>query len=230
MNKNIVSKDTYAGMMYSLDFAYWYTYLKRRIAQGWSTEEVSFLLGRAPFYYTDFERMHNVGGILKEERILLDRVYQDSTTESMTFHREKYEVNEKRLVRVNIEDEGYYKDYKIIIPWVFASEESYMVNGKTKIRSCAAPKLTFREWKEEESLASVSDAIIDVREKLDRLLKSNYFKEGRAPDEIFQAVEFTGQYNLRIFPRHVKDGLYNLIKAGQMSVRNVDGRYMLFEI
>lgn len=230
MNKKITNKDTYAGIMYSMDFMYWYTYLKRRIAKGWSAEEVSFLLGRAPFYYSDFERMHNVGRILQEERMLLDRIYQDSTTESMTFHRERYETNEERLVRVNIEDQRFYKDYEIIIPWVLASKESYTENGKTKIRSCAVPDLTFREWKEEESLELVSDATIDIREKLNRLLKSKYFKEGRAPNEIFQVVEFTGQHNLQIFPKHLKDGLYNLIKAGVVYVRNVGGRYVLFEI
>src|SRR5690606_870207 len=230
MNKNITNKDTYAGIMYSMDFMYWYTYLKRRIAKGWSAEEVSFLFGRAPFYYSDFERMHNVGGALKEERMLLDRIYQDSTTESMTFHRERYEANEERLVRGNIEDERFYKDYEIIIPWALASKESYTESGKTKIRSCAVPDLTCREWKEEESLETVCDATIDIREKLDRLLKSKYINAGRAPDEIFQVVEFTGQYHLQIFPRHLKDGLYNLIKAGLLYIRNVDGRYVIFEI
>src|SRR5690606_19446645 len=148
----------------------------------------------------------------------------------MTCQRARYETNEERLVRVNIEDQRFYKDYEIIIPWVLASKESYTENGKTKIRSCAVPDLTFREWKEEESLESVSDATIDIREKLNRLLKSKYFKEGRAPDEIVQMVEFTGQYHLQIFPRHLKDGLYNLIKAGLLYIRNVHGRYVIFEI
>lgn len=230
MNKSNVIYDTYGGLMYSLDFTYWYTYLKRRIAKGWSAEEVSFLLGKAPFYYSDFERMHDVGNFLQRERIMLDRIYQDSTTESMTFHRESYEVNEERLVRVNIREEDFYRDYEIIIPWVLTNRETYTEGGKAKTRSCPVPDLTFREWKKEESLEIASDAAIDIREKLNRLLRRNYFKIGRAACEIFWEVEFTGQHNLRIFPKHLKDGLYNLIKAGIVYVRNANGRYVFLEV
>lgn len=230
MNKSKTNKDTNAGIMYSMDFRYWYTYLKRRIAKGWTSEEVSFLLGKAPFYYTDFESMHNVGTFLRRERILLDNIYQDATTESMAFHEEKYETNEKRLVRVHIEEELFYKDYEIVIPWTLTNRESYKENGKIKIRKCGVPDLTFKEWKEEESLESLSDATIDIREKLNSLMKLRYFKEGKSPHEIFRQVEFTGQHNLQIFPRHLKDGLYNLIKAGTMCVRNLDERYIFLEV
>lgn len=230
MKKIETNRDSYAGVMYSSDFVYWYTYLKRRIAKGWTTEELSFLLGKAPFYYNDFELMHDVGTFLRRERILLDSIYQDSTTESMAFHQEKYETNEKRLVRQNIEEELFYKDYEIIIPWTLTNRESYKENGKLKTRKCAVPALTFKEWKEQESLESLSDATIDIRERLNNLMKVKYFKEGRSSHEIFQQIEFTGQQNLKIYPRHLKDGLYNLIKVGNVYVRNADGRYLFFSV
>lgn len=230
MNTVQIKKDTYAGIMYSIDFNYWYTYLKRRIAKGWSAEELSFLLGRDPFYYTDFEHMHEVEKFLQRERILLDRIYEDSTVEPMTFHRESYELNEERLVRVNIEDEHFYKDYELIIPWGLASKELYMKDGERKTRSCPVPELTFREWKKEESLEELSDATIDIRNKLNRFLDNSGLKEGKTAMELFREVEFTGRHSLKIYPRHLKDGLYNLIKAGKVCVRNMNERYVFFEI
>ncbi|SKB54846.1 hypothetical protein SAMN05660841_01149 [Sphingobacterium nematocida] len=230
MEKIETGRNSYAGMMYSSDFVYWYTYLKRRIAKGWSSEELSFLLGKAPFYYNDFELMHVVGKFLQNERIMLDRIYQDSTVEPIMPVRESYETNEERLIRVNIEEGDFYREFELIVPWTFTPEQHYKEAGVWKSRKYTLPELTFKEWLINESLEMASDATIDIRHKLNRLLEKGELKEGRSAIELFQEVEFTGRHNLKLYPRHLKDGLYNLIKAGKVYVRNVNGRYVFFEV
>lgn len=229
MKKIETDRDSYAGMMYSSDFVYWYTYLKRRITKGWTTEDLSFLLGKAPFYYNDFERMHVVGKFLQNERLMLDRIYQDSTVEAIMPHRELYEINEERLIRVNIENGDFYRELELIVPWAFTPEQHYKEAGVWKSRKYTLPELTFKEWLLDESLEMASDANIDIRNKLSSLLHRGWLKEGRSAMEMFREVEFTGQHNLKIYPRHLKDGLYNLIKIGKVYVRNVNGRYVFFE-
>lgn len=230
MEKKVIERNSYAGVMYSTDFVYWYTYLKRRIAKGWSSEELSFLLGKAPFYYNDFELMHVVGKFLQNERIMLDRVYQDSTVESIMPVRQSYETNEERLIRVNIEEGDFCREFELIVPWTFTPEQRYKEGGVWKCKKYTLPELTFKEWLVDESLEMVSNATIDIRHKLNRLLEKGELKEGRSAIELFQEVEFTGRHNLKIYPRHLKDGLYNLIKVGKVYVRNVNGRYVFFEV
>ncbi len=230
MEKIEADRNSYAGMMYSSDFVYWYTYLKRRIAKGWSTEELSFLLGKAPFYYNDFELVHVVGKFLQSERIMLDRIYQDSTVESIMPVRESYETNEERLIRVNIEEGDFYREFELIVPWTFTPEQHYKEGGVWKSRKYILPELTFKEWLLDENLEMASDATIDIRHKLNRLLEKGELKEGKSAIELFREVEFTGRHNLKIYPRHLKDGLYNLIKAGKVYVRNVIGRYVFFAV
>lgn len=229
MENKVRDRISYAGVMYSSDFVYWYTYLKRRIAKGWSSEELSFLLGKAPFYYNDFELMHVVGKFLQNERIMLDRIYQDSTVESIMPVRESYETNEERLIRVNIEEGDFYREFELIVPWTFTPEQRYKEGGVWKCKKYTLPELIFKEWLVDESLEMASDATIDIRHKLNRLLEKGELKEGRSAIELFQEVEFTGRHSLKICPRHLKDGLYNLIKAGKVYVRNVNGRYVFFE-
>lgn len=56
MNTELTSKVSYSGMMYTHDFKAWYTYLKKRLDNEWSVEDLSFLLGKPPYYYADFEK------------------------------------------------------------------------------------------------------------------------------------------------------------------------------
>ncbi|ERJ59620.1 hypothetical protein [Sphingobacterium paucimobilis] len=229
MEKIAIGRNSYAGVMYSSDFVYWYTYLKRRIAKGWSSEELSFLLGKAPFYYNDFELMHVVGKFLQNERIMLDRIYQDSTVEPIMPSRKSYETNEERLIRVNIEEGEFYREFELIVPWTFLREERYKEDGVSKCKKYRLPELRFKEWFLEESLEMVSDATIDIRNKLNRFLDNRGLKDGKMAMELFREVEFTGRHNFKIYPRHLKNGLYNLIKAGKVYVRNMNQRYVFFE-
>lgn len=210
-----IIKSSYSGMMYSRDFQLWYTYLSRRLNQGWSTQDLSFLMGKPDHFYMDFEKMFQVSKFLSAESLLLDRVYFNSEVVPMAFHLEPYEVSTERIVRVKIEEDDVKWNYTIEIPWRFEL-------GK---KCSAAPLLYMEEWKAEKDLQLESDAMIHVRAKLDFLLDKKILERGKSSWELFQEVCTTGLSQLTIYPRHLKNCLYTMIQQGRVVVRNVENRY-----
>ncbi|WP_343563345.1 hypothetical protein [Sphingobacterium sp.] len=209
---------SYAGMMYSYDFQLWYTYFKRRIEKKWRPEELSFLLGKPDHAYLDFEKMFQVQKFLTQESILLDRIYASSRIETMKFHREKDEAPEERLVRFKIEEDEVKWNYSIEVPWAFLTEKE----------KPATPKLNFEEWKAEKDLQLESDAMLHVRQQLVELLERNYFEHGASALQMFRKVEYTGLAHLQIFPRHLKNVLYNFIQQNKLVVRSIENSYSFF--
>ncbi|MBE8719835.1 hypothetical protein [Sphingobacterium pedocola] len=67
MKRILTDHISHSGMMYASDFKQWYTYLKRRLDNEWTTEELSFLLGKPSYYYTDFEKMYKVPNFLQKK-------------------------------------------------------------------------------------------------------------------------------------------------------------------
>lgn len=205
-------------MMYSHDFQLWYTYLRRRIKNEWRPEELSFLLGKPDHAYLDFEKMFQIRKFVTQESILLDRIYASSRIENMEFHREQYEVSEERLVRLKIEEDEVKWSYSIEIPWKFSIGKKFP----------SIPALEFEEWKTEKDLQLESDAMLHVRQKLAELFERDFFKNGATAWQIFHKVEHTSLVHLRIFPRHLKNVLYNLIQQSRLVVRNMENSYAFF--
>jgi len=219
MKKNINQLVSYSGMMYTHDFKAWYTCLKKRLDNKWSMEDLSFLLGKPPYYYADFEKMFKVDDFLVKENALIRRVYGAFQTEKMEFDKHEYETNEERMVRLIIEDKGLWKNYNISIPWEFAV-------GKKKPPK---PSLTFEEWNGDEDIQMESDMLLHVRLELDKLLKLNFFKVRQPAIDIFERIKKTELYHHRIRPQHVKQGIYLLIQQAKIVVRSNGDRYCFHE-
>jgi hypothetical protein len=215
MKSDLIIKSSYSGMMYSHDFQLWYTYFNRRLKIGWSPYELSFLLGKPDHAYMDFEKLFEVPKFLFSESILLDSIYACSEIVPMEFYRERYEASRERIVRIKIVEDEVKWNYRIDVPWTFQ-------RGKDKP---AAPLLSLEEWKPEINLLVESDAMIHVRSRLEGLLARGGFEGGKSSWELFQNVRYTGLTKLVIYPRHLKNCLYQMIQQGKIVVRNVDDRY-----
>lgn len=217
MKKNVNQLVSYSGIMYTHDFKAWYTCLKKRLDNEWGMEDLSFLLGKPPYYYADFEKMFKVDDFLVKEDSMLRRIFGSFDTEKMEF--DKHETNEERMVRLIIEDKGLWKNYNISIPWEFAI-------GKKKP---PRPSLVFEEWKIDDDIQIESDTLLHVRLELDKLLKLNFFKVRQAAIDIFERIKKTELYHHRIRPQHVKQGIYLLIQQAKIVVRSNGDRYCFHE-
>lgn len=215
MKSDVIIKSSYSGMMYANDFQRWYTYFDRRLKAERSPSDLSFLLGKPDHFYMDFEKLFEVPKFLLSESILLDRIYACSEVVPMEFFREPYEGSTERIVRVKVVEDEVKWYYKIELGWTFQ-------RGKDKP---AAPLLSLEEWKPEINLLLESDAMIHVRSRLEGLLARGGFEEGKSSWELFQEVRHTGLSKLIIYPRHLKNCLYQMIQQGKIVVRNVDDRY-----
>ncbi|TYR38115.1 hypothetical protein FXV77_02200 [Sphingobacterium phlebotomi] len=219
MNTELTNKDSYSGMMYANDFKQWYTYLKKRLDNEWSAEDLSFLLGKPPYYYADFERMYKVGDFLAKESILLDRIYRSSCTEKMVFYKHPFEVPEERLVRLTVKEDKICRYYEISLPWEFDLKKA----------SLSQPSLVLEEWKKDGNIQMESDMLLHVRLELEKLLKYNFFKVRQTPIDIFERIKKTELYHHRIRPQHVKQGIYLLIQQAKIVVRSNGDRYCFYE-
>lgn len=208
-------KSSYSGMMYSHDFQLWYTYFNRRLKMGWSPYDLSFLLGKPDHAYLDFEKLFEVSKFLFSESILLDRIYASSEVVPMEFYREPYEGSTERIVRVRVVEDEVKWYYKIELGWTFQRGKDQPV----------APLLSLEEWKPEINLLLESDAMIHVRSRLEGLFSRGEFEEGKSSWELFQNVRHTGLSKLIIYPRHLKNCLYQMIQQGKIVVRNTKERY-----
>lgn len=215
MKTDQIMKTSYSGMMYSRDFQSWYTYFNRRLKAGWRPQDLSFLLGKPDHAYMDFEKIFEVHKFLFSESLLLDNIYACSEIVPMEFFREPHEPASERLVRVKVVEDEVKWYYKLELPWKFQRGKGYPI----------APLLDLEEWKPEIDLLLESDAMIHVRTKLEALLAVNGFDIGKTSWELFQLVRFTGLSKLTIYPRHLKNCLYQLIQQGRLVVRNVENRY-----
>jgi len=215
MNTGLTNKDSYSGMMYANDFKQWYTYLKRRLDCEWSVEDLSFLLGKPPYYYADFERMHKVDDFLAKESMLLDRIYGSFYTEKMVFYKHPYEVPEERIVRLTVQEDKICRYYDISIPWEFDMKKGLLSQFP----------LVLEERKRDEDIQMESDILLHVGLELEKLLKLNFFKVRQAAIDIFERIKKTELYHHRIRPQHVKQGIYFLIQHAKIVIKGDGDRY-----
>ena len=219
MKYNVKKKHAFSGMMHAHDFKAWYICLKKRLSHEWSVEDLSFLFGKPTYYYGDFEMMNKVGNFLIHEGVMLYRIFGSFDTEEMEFHKEERGLNEERLVRLSVEDNGGWNTYTISVPWEFAS-----VQG-----AATKPAMHFEEWKGDVDIQLESDMLLHVRIELEKLMSINFFKVRQHAIDIFERIKKTELYHHRIRPVHIKQGIYLLIQQAKLVVRNDVDRYCFQE-
>ncbi|MDM8177371.1 hypothetical protein QT327_23975 [Olivibacter sp. 47] len=72
---------TYGGMLTQDELAERYVYISARVRCNYTEEELSFLLGRAPYYFSDYERMEEgaklTGIDMENLKYIFSEIYLD---------------------------------------------------------------------------------------------------------------------------------------------------------
>ena len=97
-----LSIQSYSGSLNQSEFVERYFIIKSRIKQGFTREELAFLLGRTPYFMTDYEELSPIELELADFDII-NSVLRGCNHEALNFDSKDgiYDIsNEKRLVRV----------------------------------------------------------------------------------------------------------------------------------
>lgn len=197
---------SYAGLLDQSGFKQWYKYLKLRAMHQYEMEEVSFLMGKPPFYFRDYEMLEIRSEITSEDQLLLMEIFLGQKVKLMDFKEDDYGSNEKRIIQIRRSEDITSIDYLITIPWTIKGKRN---PGKLKIR-------------EEKRLENI-DEEIEIFRKIEhimrRLLTTDFFNSRRTALNIYQTIEEYTQWSLHLRPAYVKQVLYREISNGTLSLR-----------
>lgn len=218
MKKNLFEKKQFSGIMEPEDFKQWYTYVKWRLEAQLLEEEVSFLMGKASFFYPNFEKMYQVPQFLLHDSHQLDLIYDQFGTEKISFDNNGYGPNQAASVSLVVTEDAITKNYEIKVPWKFKK-------GKD---APPAPETKFLEWKRPQELQEESAAMIAVQTALSKLIKDGFISKSRTPLEVFRKITDMHCSDTTIYPIHLKNCLYHRIHQCELLIRNVQGYYHIF--
>lgn len=207
------SPQTYGGMLTQDELAQRYPYIHARIKFGYTEEEVSFLMGRAPYYFTDYEQMEDRARLNAQDIEILTCVFGGHTFEEITFEKDEfYAYHEKRLVRVKKTINDGMLFYTLVHPW-YIKKEKVKRNEPIKFYEIIRQLPIKEELKIKDEVAYV----------LKRLLNRGFFSIPRITHAIYTEIEKLVNSNITIYPVYLKEELYALLHAGSLILKTING-------
>ncbi|MFC6103516.1 hypothetical protein [Olivibacter domesticus] len=205
--------DTYGGMLTQDELAQRYAYINARIKFDYTEEELSFLMGKAPYYFTDYERMENGSRLSDEDIEILSRIFYGQLLEGAPFERDEfYTYQEKRLIRVQKEIKDGMLFYKIIHPWLIRKDK-IKVNDPIKFYEIIRKITPYEEQKVKS----------EIRYVLQRLINRGFFQTKQAPHVIYKEVAKYVDRNITIYPIYLKQVLHDFLHSGKMILKTTNG-------
>ncbi|GAA4803232.1 hypothetical protein GCM10023231_35270 [Olivibacter ginsenosidimutans] len=209
---------TYAGMLTQDEFVQYYAYLSARLKAGYSPEEVSFMIGRAPYYFVDYERMERGARLNQYDRKILDEIFKNKLYEQLLLAKDEFHgYQEKRFIRVNLDECGNERQYCIHHPW--------LIKEKTKKSNKAIQLVeTIRVIAPKDNCKIRSE----IAYVLQRLKNRAFFQIPQLPYAIHFEVTKLVSRNIYPFPSELKAVLYQLLHEGKLLLKTIEGRMHYF--
>ncbi|QNL50969.1 hypothetical protein H8S90_05095 [Olivibacter sp. SDN3] len=200
---------SYAGMLTQVEMNRWYAFMRQRIFFKYSKEELSFLMGKAPYYYSDYEEMNNAEKLTVADEALLNNIFNYRISQGIPFSKDEFSsYTEPRLVRVHTETDQRVIYYKITHPW--KCENKFQV-----IRfSEAIPKIKLNEQRQAYGM---------LKKSIEQLIYRGTFQHGQSPLDVFRKLEEESFNDVSIRPMYAKKVLYEFVGKGMLAVKNING-------
>jgi len=176
-----LSKNCYCGYLDQTEFAQRYLFIKNRINNSMTREELAFLLGRTPYFVIDYEELSASSKLDLFDIDLLCLVMTRSKYESLSFDKKdgKYDIShEKKMVRVT------RTEYQEKINYEF--NHRWYVDGENKTLKLTEPIF--------QTSSFTDEAIRFINDELTRLISEGYFNVKRSPLEIRDRVWASHKY------------------------------------
>jgi len=197
-------KSTFSGLINQREFWQRLHFIRSRILNGYSREEVSFLLGRTPHFIKDYEELAGVA-LDGEDMINYTFLFNKLLRSMEVFDHKKNDMDisyEKRMLRGIKLSSVYEITYEFIHPWTVRHANKPIVI-KEKVRQAG-------EYSEE---------IEQIRKRISAKIADGYMDTIRAPMQIYKmlsdsSVSFGTDQICRL--RRV---LYEMVHAEKLGVK-----------
>ncbi len=193
--------NSYCGYLNQSEFAERYLFIENRIIQGISREELAFLLGRVPYFITDYEEL-STSKLELADIDLIKKVFERHQYKILNFDSKdgKYDIsNERRQVRVVRRKYNQNIVYEFYHPW--------KIDGEYKPFKIIEPLI---DAVNEEGVALITT-------ELNKLIAQGYFKCRRSPLEIRDQIWAAYRYKSGAWSViSLKDIIYQSIRAGSL--------------
>lgn len=205
---------TYAGMLTQDEFVRHYAYIEARIKAGYTTEELSFMIGKAPYYFTDYERMEKGARLNQRDMEILNEIFKHRPLKLLSLEKDEFHgYQEKRLIRVNLDKRDGERLYEIHHPWLIRKS-----TRKTNDPIRLIENIRDITPKEARKIRIELDYV------LKRLKNRGFFQEPRLPYTIYFALKNLANRNMNPFPNELKAVLYHLLHEGKLLLKTIEGQ------
>lgn len=204
----------YSGLVSQEEFNIRFGFSKSRIALGYTQEEVSFLMGKHPYFYCEYEEM-NAGNISDQDKALLSAVYKTPFSAPLNFEPDDYGFKQKRLIKgVRIFNDGIYH-HTITHPWFI------IIDKEKKIRE--NKPINFKELPFRIEQHQQKDAVNEFRALLTDLLESSFLNSPRHPLHIYEQIRLH-YFNPILRPKFLKQVIYEFMSKDKLQMRTIENK------
>ncbi len=206
---------TYAGMLDQSGFKQWYGYQKMRIEHQLEPDEVSFLMGKPPFYFRDYALLAPGAKLTCEDQHVLSTLFQHNSSTAIEFEKDDTSILEKRLVRVRLKPKTSAIVYQIAVPWA--------------VKGTGNPnKLTMRQERWIPTPAEEAELRKQVDYAVKKLCRGNFFHPFKPALAVYLEVARNCKWLAGFRPAYVKEALYRQIGMRTLSLKTMNGQLVYF--
>ena len=206
-----IKTKTYSGYIDQNEFVARYVFIKNRINNSFTREELAFLLGKTPYYVIDYEEL-SVGiklSLLETDNLckILKRGSYETLKLDKTFG--KIDISfEKRMVRIIQKEYAQKFVYEFIHPWTSG--------GTCQPLKVVEPKYDLTAVERESRKL--------IRDELTRLIEAGFFTNKKTPLEIYERIWSTFKYCSNAWSAvFVKDIIYHFIRENKLVHKFLNG-------
>lgn len=208
-----INRVCYSGYLDQSEFAQRYLFIKNRVNNSLTREELAFLLGRSPYFITDFEELLASAKLDLVDIDLLPQFLTRNKYETLIFDKKdgQFDISsEKRMVRVT------RFEYLDNIQYDF--KHKWYVNGENEVLKIKEPK--FQTYALEDESKKL------IRAELAKLIASGYFNIKRSPIEIREQIWQSYKHRSNAWCVSIlKNIIYDLIRDERLRLIHFKGHY-----
>ncbi|TCC95025.1 hypothetical protein [Pedobacter hiemivivus] len=211
MDKTCINTKTYSGYLDQHDFIARYLFIRNRINNSFTRDELAFLLGKTPYFIIDYEELSGSTKLGLSELDILCRILKRGSYETLVLDRTfgKIDISyEKRMIRVIQKEYTQKLVYEFIHPWTSG--------GTSKSLKAEEPKYDFTDVERESKKL--------IKNEIARLIDAGFFTEKKTPLEIYERIWSTFRYCSDAWSAiFIKDIVYHFIREGKLTHKYLNG-------
>jgi hypothetical protein len=208
-----LNRKSYSGYVDQNEFTQRYLFIKNRVNNSLTREELAFLLGRTPYFVTDYEELSTAVNLDLLDIDLLCQLMTRNKFEILNFDKKdgQYDIShDKKMVRVTRYNYLERIEYKFTHRWT--------ILGENKPLRITEPIFKCIEYDDDPTTL--------IKVELTRLIAGGYFNPGRSPLEIRDYVWNAYKYKSSSWSAELlKNVVYEFIRDNKLVIGNHKGHY-----